>query len=503
MDRVLPSAFAHTVTPNLQSPMSPIAASQPSNKLLIRGALALLTGLPGAEARAHAQATDLRIHDGHIAAIGSLGPEPGEAVLDASGCVIYPAWVNTHHHLAQSILKGIPGGINATLTPWLEAVPFRYRSGFDGALLRVAARIGLVELALSGCGTVADHNYYYWPDMDFDGSTILFEEAEKLGLRFVLCRGGATRSRQFEGHLPKAHQPETLQAFLDDLTRLRRRYHDPAPQAMRRVVAAPTTPLFSMLPQELRDTAAHARSLGLRLHSHLSETVIYQQTAMTQHRCSPIDFAASVDWLGSDVWFAHLVKLSNGDINLLGRTGTGIAHCPQSNGRLGSGIAPVRALENAGTPISLAVDGAASNEAADMLCEAHTAWLTARARGGHNALPEYAGGGGETGAADATVEDVVRWGTAGGARVLGLEGVGVLAPGMAADIAIYKLDQPRHFGLHDPAIAPVASGGATLRALLVAGKVVVCDGIIPGLDLDELGAQSRAAVRMLQSLAGA
>lgn len=472
---------------------------QTSNSLLIHGAQALLTGLPGQASRA--TACDLRIEQGRIAAIGQLQAQPGELVLDASGCVIYPAWVNTHHHLAQSILKGIPGGIDATLTPWLEAVPFRYRTGFSGDLLRIAARIGLVELALSGCATVADHNYYYWPEMDFDGSAILFEEAEKLGLRFVLCRGGATRSRDFEGHLPKAHQPETLHAYLDDLTRLHKLYHDPSPQAMRRVVAAPTTPLFSMHPAELRETAAHARSLGLRLHSHLSETVIYQDVAMAQHGCSPIDFAASVDWLGADVWFAHLVKLSTSDIAQLGQTGTGIAHCPQSNGRLGSGMAPVRALEDAGTPISLAVDGAASNEAADMLNEAHVAWLTARARGGHHAQPKHAGGHGEAGANDATVDDVVRWGTAGGARVLGLDGVGVLAPGMAADIAIYALDQPRHFGLHDPAIAPVVSGGDNLRALLVAGRVVVEHGVIPGLDLQALGAAAREAVRTLQRLA--
>jgi len=460
--------------------------------LLIRGAQALLTGLPGDSAR---------IRNGAISAIGLLAPDPGERVLDASGCVIYPAWVNTHHHLFQSLLKGDPKGIDCTLTPWLAAVPYRYRAAFDAQRFRLAVRIGLVELALSGCGTVADHNYLYWPDMPFDGSAIVFEEAGQLGLRMVLCRGGQTRTRQLETSLPKVLQPETLQAYLDDLSRLQQRYHDPLPQAMRRVVAAPTTPLFSMLPQELRDTAAHARSLGLRLHSHLSETVIYQQTAQTQHQRSPIDFAASVDWLGHDVWFAHLVKLDPEDIALLGQTGTGIAHCPQSNGRLGSGIAPVRALEDAGTPISLAVDGAASNEAADMLNEAHVAWLMARARGGQAARPEYAGGDGETGAADATVEDVVRWGTAGGARVLGLDGVGTLQPGMAADIAIYALDQPRHFGLHDPAIAPVASGGATLRALLVGGREVVRDGAIPGLDLAELAAQARTAVRTLQSLA--
>ncbi len=471
-----------------------------SFSLLIRGAQAMITGLPGDAARR--TDSDVRIRDGRIEAIGSLTPAPSETVLDASDCVIYPAWVNTHHHLAQSLLKGIPGGINATLTPWLEAVPFRFRGAFDGELLRIAARIGLVELALSGCGTVADHHYYYWPDMDFDGSAILFEEADRLGLRFVLCRGGATRARDFEGDMPtKIDQPESLQAYLDDLTNLKARFHDASPQSMRRVVAAPTTLMFSMVPQELRETAAHARSLGLRMHSHLSETVIYQQTAHERYGVSPIDYAGSVDWLGDDVWFAHLVKLSPEDIALLGRTHTGIAHCPQSNGRLGSGMAPVHALERAGTPISLAVDGAGSNEAADMLNEVHTAWLTARARGGDRALPQYAGGSGETGAADARVEDVVRWGTAGGATVLGLGEVGRLAPGMAADLAIYALDQPRHFGLHDPAIAPVASGGASLRAVIVGGKVIVEHGAIPGLDLAELGAQAREAVRTLQQRA--
>ena len=469
--------------------------------MLIQGAEALLTGQPGKASRA--KDAGIRIRDGRIAEIGALTPMPGEQVLDARGCVVYPAWVNTHHHLFQSLLKGDPLGINATLTPWLAAVPYLYRAAFDAERFRLAVRIGLVELALSGCGTVADHNYLYWPDMPFDGSEIVFDEAGKLGLRMVLCRGGQTRTRQLEADLPKVLQAETLDAYLDDLSRLQRRFHDPSPLAMRRVVAAPTTPLFSMHPHELRETAAHARSLGLRLHSHLSETVIYQQTAMTEHGLGPIDFAASVDWLGSDVWFAHLVKLDAEEIALLGQTGTGIAHCPQSNGRLGSGIAPVRALQEAGSPVSLAVDGAASNEAADMLNEAHTAWLMARARGGQDARPEYAGGHGERGAADATVDDVVTWGTSGGARVLGLEGVGTLAPGMAADIAVYALDQPRHFGLHDPAIGPVVSGGASLRALFVNGRMVVRGGAIPGLDLAELGARSRDAVRTLRGLASA
>jgi len=208
-----------------------------------------------------------------------------------------------------------------------------------------------------------------------------------------------------------------------------------------------------MTADELRETARVARGLGLRLHSHLSETVHYQDEAHAQHGMSPIRFAHSVGFLGADVWFAHLVKLDADEIALLGETGTGIAHCPQSNGRLGSGIAPVRALEDAGAVVSIGV------------------------------------------------EDVVRWGTAGGAKVLGLDAIGRLAAGMAADIAVYALDRdPRHFGLHDVAIAPVASGGrAHLKALLVGGRRVVDDGAIAGLDMAELGRAARSAVRELQA----
>jgi cytosine/adenosine deaminase-related metal-dependent hydrolase len=469
--------------------------------VLIRNAAAILTGRRGDSARA--AGPDIRVRDGQIAAIGPLAPEPGEAVIDASDCVVYPAWVNTHHHLFQSLLKGEPQGLNATLTPWLAATPYRFRAGFDAQRFRLAARIGLVELALSGCGTVADHNYLYYPGMPFDASAILFDEAERLGLRFVLCRGGATLTRQLEAELPLALRPETLDTYLADLERLTAAYHDPAPDAFRRIVAAPTTPLFAMRPAELSDTAHTARRLGLRLHSHLSETVHYQDAAHAQHGMSPIRFAHEAGWLGPDVWFAHLVKLDADEIALLGATGTGIAHCPQSNGRLASGIAPVRALEDAGVAVSIGVDGAGSNEAADMISEVHAAWLMQRARGGEAATARYRGGAGEAGARDASVEDVVRWGTAGGAQVLGLHDIGRLEVGMAADLAIYALDQdPRHFGLHDVAIAPVASGGrAHLRALLVAGERVVEHGAIPDLDMAELGRAARAAVRELQAWA--
>jgi 8-oxoguanine deaminase len=471
----------------------------PSADLLIQGAAHLWTGLPGAAMRASA-GTDLRVRGGVITAIGTLAPLPGERVLQAAGCVIYPGWVNTHHHLFQSLLKGIPAGINQALVPWLASVPVPYRRYFDHeAALRLAARIGLVELLLSGCTTVADHQYHYYPGMPFDASAAVFDEASKLGLRFVLCRGGQTHARVMTDQVaPPQSAPETLDAFMRGIEFDAQRFHDPSPMAMRRVVSAITTPNWSCKAHELRPMAEQARRLGLRLHSHLSETYDYVRWAREQHNCTPMQFVAEHGWVGSDVWYAHMVHLDDDELRLCASTGTGIAHCPQSNARLGSGIARIPEAMALGVPVSLAVDGAASNEAADMASEVHCAWLTHRSdpRAGTRPLAGGTQPGGH--AAAMTVEDVVHIGTAGGARVLGLGGVGTLQVGMAADLAVYTLDQPRHFGLHDPAIAPVASGGRTgLRAVLVQGRVVVENDAIPGLDMAQLQADAQAFVSTL------
>jgi cytosine/adenosine deaminase-related metal-dependent hydrolase len=466
---------------------------------LIRNAAAIMTGGRGsADDPARVSGPDIRIAGDTIEAIGALTPRPGETVVDATDCLVYPAWVNTHHHLFQSLLKGDTAGLDATLTPWLAATPYRFRALFDERRFRLAARIGLIELARSGCATVADHNYVYYPNMPFDSSAILFEEAAKLGLRFVLLRGGATQTRQLEAELPSALRPETLDAYIADIERLAARYHDVSPRAMQRVAMAPTTVLYSISPAEMRATAAVARRLGLRLHSHLSETVGYQDSAHAMYRLSPVAFCGEHDWLGSDVWYAHLVKVDADEIALLAQTGTGVAHCPQSNGRLGSGICPVREMADAGVPVSIGVDGAASNEAADMISEVHMTWLAQRARRGMLAKPTFRGGSFEGGANAASVADVIHWGTAGGARIMGLDEVGRIAVGFAADLAVYRLDDPRYFGLHDPAIGPVASGGRpSLAALFCAGKRVVADDRIDGVDLKELAREARAAVREL------
>jgi cytosine/adenosine deaminase-related metal-dependent hydrolase len=452
--------------------------------MLIRNALGIMTGLPGNAARAAGR--DLRIDaQGRIAAIGSLGPEPGERVLDATGCVVYPGWVNTHHHLAQSILKGVPQGINLPLLGWLEAVPYRYRYRFDAGLLALAAEIGLAELALSGCTTTSDHHYYYWPGMDYDPSAILFDAAGRLGMRFVLCRGGVTVQRDFELNDASAPRPESLEAIIADVERLAAQYHQPGPEAMRRVVMAPPTPTFSVKPEHLKPLARAARELGLRLHSHLSETNDYVVFCREKHNRKPVEFVAEHEWLGPDVWYAHMVHLSPSEIRTVAETGTGTAHCPQSNCRLGSGVAPIPELARAGAPVSIGVDGAASNESADSISEAHTCWHVHRAAKGAGAV---------------TVEDVIHWGTRGGARVLGIDNIGSLEVGRAADLAVYDLGELRYAGLHDPLIGPVASGGRPkLRWLTVQGKIVVENDAIPGLDMPRLLARAREAVARLTS----
>ncbi len=488
------------------------------SSLLIRGARHLLTGEAGSGMRHTGPRHDIRVADGVVQALGALEPLPGERVIDASGCVVYPGWVNTHHHLFQSLLKGIPAGIDSALVPWLAAVPVAWRPEIDHEeRFRLAVRIGLVELMRSGCTTVADHQYHLYPGIGFDPSAVVFDEAQRLGLRVVLCRGGQTLARPLTDEAaPPSARPVTLDAFLQSVADDVSRFHDAGPRSMRRVVSAITTPNWSCRPEELRVMAREARALGIHLHSHLSETYDYVRWAREAHDCSPMQFVERHGWTGPDVWFAHMVHLSDEELRLCAATGTGIAHCPQSNARLGSGIARIPEALELGVPVGLAVDGAASNEAADMISEAHACWLMHRAdpRGGERLRAKQSAAPGRAQRArsasqpggDAStmqVEEVVHIGTAGGARMMGLSGVGTLAVGMAADIAVYDLDDPRCFGLHDEALAPVVAGGRPrLKALVVDGRVVLEDDRIPGLDLTVLRHQADETVRAMQAARG-
>jgi 8-oxoguanine deaminase len=448
---------------------------------LIENAVGIFTGRSGAGMRTTGS---IRVRDGVITAIGALQAEPGETTLDARGCVIYPGLISTHHHLFQSVMKGVKAGLDQPLAGWLRSVPYRLWSKIDEEALAVAARIGLTEMLLSGTTTIADHHYLFSESYRFDPAQVIFEVARSLGIRLVLCRGGATITRRFDNDDFVPMPTETLDHMLKSVEACAQRFHDTSPGSLSQVVLAPTTPTWSIEPGQLKEAIAAARRMKLRLHSHLSESPEYVEFCMAVHGKRPVEWLADHDWLGPDVWFAHLIHLDPNEVRILASTGTGMAHCPQSNCRIGSGIAPADALSRLGGAVSLGVDGAASNESADMISEMHSAWHTHRA---------------VKGPASVSVEDVVHWATAGGARVLGLPQIGTLAPGQQADIAVFTLNEPRHFGMHDPMIAPVTcAGSANLRYLLISGRIVVENGAIPGLDIQRLRSD---AIRVVTRLA--
>ncbi len=298
--------------------------------------------------RRSAASKDIRIVDGRIAGIGAVDAKPGDTVLDATDCVVTPGLVSAHQHLFQTMLKGVPAGIDMPLEGWLRLVPYTYWHRFDEEALRVASMVGMVELLLSGCTTVADHHYLFADGYDFDPAAILFETADRLGMRMALLRGGTTRSRSFDTPDIVPTPDETLDVMLARVQALVARYHDPAPDARRRVVLAPNTPTWGVGVDELRVLAEAARGMGIGLHSHLSETGTYVDYTLAMYGQRPVHWLAEHGWLGKDVWFAHLVHLDASEIRVLAETGTGMAHCPQSNCRLGSGIAPADLLDRAG-----------------------------------------------------------------------------------------------------------------------------------------------------------
>lgn len=421
----------------------------------------------------HPNATDIRITGGIITEIGhGLQCRLNESQIDAQHASIYPGFVNTHHHLAQSALKGIPAGLNQGLGEWLASVPYTYWPHFTPELMYDAALIGLAEQLRSGVTSCADHHYLYHANTNPELEDAVWQAASDLGIRLVLCRGGATVQGSHKGMLKNNIIPESIDQALTRIDQTRSKYHQAQDNAMRKLVVAPTTIVHSCTAEDLKTYAQYARSHQLKLHSHLLEVDFDEIQAQQKYGMSAVDFAASVDWLGEDVWFAHLVKASERDIKMLAETKTGISHCPTSNCRLGSGIAPVLAMQQAGMKVSIGVDGSASSESASMIQEVNLSWLIHRSQQGPNAT---------------TLDQCLTWASKNGAEQLGLNSVGDINVGQAADIVIYDLEHYRYQGMHEKLHAPILGAEpVTIKASFVNGRQVVNKGQVLGLDETQL-----------------
>jgi cytosine/adenosine deaminase-related metal-dependent hydrolase len=408
------------------------------------------------------------VRDGVIEAVGTSAelPPTADEVIDAHDQVVLPGLVNTHHHMFQTLTRALRPAQDAELFGWLQSL-YPVWARLTPEMVRVSTQLAMAELLLSGCTTSSDHLYLYPNGCRLDDSV---EAAATIGMRFHAARGAMSVGRS-QGGLPPDEVVEDEAAILRDTQRLIERWHDPARFAMQRIVVAPCSP-FSVSRELMRDAALLARDHGVSLHTHLAENDDDISYTREKFGCTPAEYAEQLGWLGPDVWHAHCVKLDAAGIRLFAATGTGVAHCPGSNMRLGSGIAPIRAMRDAGVPVSIAVDGSASNDSGHLLGEARLALL----------LQRVAGGAGALGARE-TLEIATR----GGARVLGRDDIGVLAPGMAADIVSFPLDEVGVAGaLHDPLAALLFCHVPRVRHSIVNGRVVVRDGELATLDLPVL-----------------
>ncbi|MCI5087313.1 MAG: 8-oxoguanine deaminase, partial [Rhodovulum sp.] len=315
---------------------------------------------------------DIRLRDGVVAEIGHDLPLDGAEVVNGRGCVVTPGLVNTHHHLYQTLTRAVPGGQDALLFGWLQTL-YPIWARFGPEHMRISALVGLAELALSGCSLTSDHLYLFPNGSRLDDT---IDAAREIGMRFTPTRG-AMSIGESAGGLPPDHLVEDEAAILNDCIRVVDAFHDPNPGAMVQVGIAPCSP-FSVSRELMRDAAILARDKGVRLHTHLAENDEDVAYSLATFGCLPGEYARDLGWTGDDVWHAHCVKLNADEIDLFARSGTGVAHCPCSNCRLGSGIAPVRAMRDAGVPVGLGVDGSASNDAGNLIAEARQAMLLQR-----------------------------------------------------------------------------------------------------------------------------
>ncbi|CAN5681900.1 8-oxoguanine deaminase [soil metagenome] len=439
-------------------------------------------------------ATGHVVVDGHrIVAVGS-GPAPlaerddtADAAdvrrVDARGCLATPGLVNTHHHLYQWLTRGL--AVDDTLFDWLTAL-YPLWAGIDAESVHVATQAALARLARTGCTMSTDHHYVFPHDAG-DVFAAEIEAAATIGLRFHPCRGSMDLGRS-SGGLPPDSIVEDIDAALTATATAIEKFHDPAPEAMVRIAVAPCSP-FSVTGELLTRSAEQARTHGVRLHTHLAETADELDFCRERFGCTPTEYAESTGWLGNDVWLAHAVHLDDAAIRALADTGTGVAHCPSSNARLGAGTCRSRDLRDAGVPVGLGVDGAASNEATSLLEEVRHALLFARAVGGPHAL---------------AVREVLEMATVGGARLLGRQDdLGSLEPGKLADIALWRLDTLDHADIADPVVALVLGPPPPLELLLVHGRPVVERDAVVTVDERQLVPKVIAARDALLARAGA
>lgn len=441
--------------------------------ILIQGAEVLVT-MDGT--RRELAGADLRIKSGVIAEIGFNLPQDGSEVVNAAGCVVTPGLVNTHHHLYQTLTRAVPGGQDALLFGWLKTL-YPIWARFTPDHMRVSALVGLAELAMTGCTTSSDHLYLY-PNGARLEDTI--DAASELGLRFHPTRG-AMSIGESAGGLPPDSLVEKEEDILEDMIRVIDAFHDPAPGSMVRVGLAPCSP-FSVSTDLMRNAAILARDKGVRLHTHLAENDEDIAYSLETFGCRPGQYAEDLGWTGDDVWHAHCVKLDAGEIDLFARSGTGVAHCPCSNCRLGSGIAPVRAMRDAGVRVGLGVDGSASNDAGSLIGEARQAMLLQRVQNGADAM---------------SAREALEIATRGGAQVLGRDDIGALEVGKRADIAIWDVGGLASAGAWDPVAALVLAGPMQVRDLFVEGRRIVSGGVIVTADMGKaITTQNRLAVEL-------
>lgn len=415
------------------------------------------------------------IDDNVVRAVGPADalPTSADTVIDASEMILLPGLVNTHHHFYQTLTRNIPAAQDADLFTWLRTL-YPIWAGMTPEAIQVSTKIAIAELMLSGCTTASDHTYI-WPN----GARLddQIEAAAQLQFRFHASRGSMSVGES-KGGLPPDRVVEDEATILHDSRRLIEEYHDPKPYAMLRVVLAPCSP-FSVSPDLMRESVALARSYGVHSHTHLAETRDEHSYCLEAFGRTPVELAEDLGWVGADVWHAHMVHPSADEVQRLGATYTGAAHCPTSNMRLASGIAPLRAMLGAGVRVGLGVDGSASNDGSHMLAEARQALLLHRVSGDPAGL---------------TARETLRLATRGGASVLGRDDIGQIAPGMAADIIGYRLDTLGFAGgaVHDPLAALVFCQPPTVDLSIINGRVRVQDGHLLGVDLPPLVARHNA-----------